>query len=623
MAEGGIVESILGEDEPAGAEAQERSSAGAAPFAAAVAAGDVGRDPAVSRATKSFLHEQTRLLAAQREELVEQRALRLAQLEGQHREGKLRRIGQGLRVGMQAFLAVVIALVVIGVIVMVADSFASREVRVEAFQAPPALASRGVTGQVVASGVLDTLRKLQDATRVVDKGLSTTGAWASEVKIEVPDTGVSLGEIIRMLHQRFGHDVHIDGELVQTGAGGLDLTVRGDAVPARTFSGGPDDLPRLSAEAAEYIYGRSQPTRYVAYLVSAGRDADVEAFVPPAMSRAASDSERSNLANSLANAYSTEGRYALAADEYRLALSFATPGQRKWRVVWGNLIGAVSIVSGEEAAWREAKAMLRESPPPAKGGAEYVNPAQMTWDLPLTLAVTLQDASSNGGYGTAANIEGPAIADLYGLLHDQPRAKRYLASSDPDDPTTKAEALLLPGYAAIERGDYAAAAPPLDAFYKAWSGDRNLQFNHTSTPCYTGLAVGMSGRVRDAEAIFERVRWTLCYAFWGDVLVHAGDPAGATKVWAEGQRAAPDLPAVPLHRGLYELGLGQFKAAETDIAFASRKAPHWADPLKAWGDLQARQGRWKNALAKYDEALKYAPAWPALLRARAEAARAV
>ena len=36
-------------------------------------------------------------------------------------------------------------------------------------------------------------------------------------------------------------------------------------------------------------------------------------------------------------------------------------------------------------------------------------------------------------------------------------------------------------------------------------------------------------------------------------------------------------------------------------------APHCADPSKAWGDVLAKQGKIKDALAKYDAALKYAP----------------
>ena len=54
---------------------------------------------------------------------------------------------------------------------------------------------------------------------------------------------------------------------------------------------------------------------------------------------------------------------------------------------------------------------------------------------------------------------------------------------------------------------------------------------------------------------------------------------------------------------------------------ANQRGPHWADPLKAWGDVLAREGRWKEALGRYDQALKYAPAWAELRQARDAAAR--
>ena len=72
---------------------------------------------------------------------------------------------------------------------------------------------------------------------------------------------------------------------------------------------------------------------------------------------------------------------------------------------------------------------------------------------------------------------------------------------------------------------------------------------------------------------------------------------------------------------MFALDHGDLKAAEADLSTAASKAPHYADPLKAWGDLLAKEGRWKAALAKYDEALKYAPAWAELHRARDAAAR--
>jgi hypothetical protein len=54
---------------------------------------------------------------------------------------------------------------------------------------------------------------------------------------------------------------------------------------------------------------------------------------------------------------------------------------------------------------------------------------------------------------------------------------------------------------------------------------------------------------------------------------------------------------------------------------ANRKGPHWADPLKAWGDVLAKRGHAKEALVKYDEALRYAPNWTSLTEARVSAAK--
>ncbi len=627
MAEGLLGGLLGGEEEAPEVEAGEgRVSAEA--FAASLAADQAKHDAAVARAAEAFLQEQTRLLQTQREEITEQRTLRLSHLRSHSREGKLRRFGQRIRNGMQVFTALIFSAIGVGLGVMIYDAFTSRSVVVDAFKAPSALAARGFTGDVVASGVLDGLQKLQDATRSTDKSLNTTSAWSSDVKIEVPETGVSIGEINRLLHERFGHDLHIDGDLVQTESGGLALTVRGDGVPAKTFDGAAGDLDKLTTEAAEYVYGRSQPTQYASYLTGADRNADALAFIPAAYARAGDDEERAKLAHKWANAYAGVNQAAKAAEKQRLAMSLVKPRSLEWWTNYSNLVGSVGEGAGEEAGWRESQAFLRAvqaAPKDQRPDTRLLeNAAQETWDLPLFLASNLADAQTHNGAGNTTAIEGPQVADTYALLHDPVQSTRYLTASDPDDAVTKAEALILQGYAALDRGDAAAAVPPLEVFYKAWLADPNLQFTYNDNVCFLGLAYGLVGRMTEAEPVFKKGgAWSRCYAFHGDALAHAGDVAGAERVWAEGLKVAPDLPQVYLHRGVFELNRGDLKAAEADLSTASAKAPHYADPLKAWGDLLAREGQWKAALAKYDEALKYAPAWVELHQARDAAARRV
>lgn len=617
MAEGSIVETFF--ESPEGGEGEDgKLLGGIDPIAAAIAIDAARFDPELSAKAGQYLDEQRHFTKIQSEHLLEQKEVQLSSL-------KLSRWSARLRLGLQFFLALVGTIIVCGVLTMLYDAFLSKNVVVSAFEAPPTLAARGVNGTVVATEVLDGLEKVQDATRGPSQGLKTRGAWTSDIKIEVPETGISIGEIDRLLHERFGHDVHIDGDLVQTATGGLSLTVRGDDVPAKAFAGGIDDLNKLTTQAAEYIYGRSQPWLYCIYLYNASRLQDIFDFVPGAFARAP-ESERANLANVWAMALDVSGKPGEAYAKYRLVIDLSAPRSDTWWKGWANSINELLVSRGEEAAWIESRKFLEEAdraPSSEKPGLRYLGtPALQTVDYPLNLKSLLADSAYNGGSGANSMSDGPAIADDYALMHDAGHADHYIAISDPDDPARRTEAYLLQAYAALRQNDPAAAIPAMEAYYKIWLTDPSQQSSSVDGPCFLGLAYGLSGRTADAETVFKRMGpWSRCLALHGDVLAHAGDTAGAMATWADGIRRAPDMPFAYLHRGLFEMAQGQMNAAQTDFATANAKAPHFADPLKAWGDLLSRTGHWKTALAKYDEALKYAPAWTELHAARDAAAK--
>jgi tetratricopeptide (TPR) repeat protein len=603
---GGLIEGALGGDDEG--EPAEAASEGLDPTAAGLAAAASASNPELAAAAESYFRKQERLVAIQTEHMHEQRALMLSHL-------RLRRAGDWFRVISQLVIGVAAVTFAAAIALMLYDAVTSRSVVVEAFDAPPALAPQGITGKVVAAGVLDALQKLATATRATEKALAAQSAWTSDIQIEVPETGISIGQLDRLLHQRFGHDLHVAGELVQT-PGGLSLTVRGDDIPARDFAGSSGDLAKITTRAAEYVYGISQPWKFASYLVNNSRNDDALAFLPGAFARAINDPERAKLANSWGNAFLGVSKYQSALAKYRLAIAL----DPTYWAPRNNVVGLQLLTGGEEAAWRAADAFFQAAataPPGHRPEKRLVVDAALdTWDLPLALDAQLADAAYNGGAGALVAIDGPSIADIYGLMHDPASAERYMAASDPDDPTTKAAALLLQTYAAMDRQDAAAAVPPMEAYWKAWHiNAANIQYTFVDHQCWLGLAYGLSGRMADAEAFFKEAgAWNRCYAFHGDILAHAGDIAGANRVWAEGQRLAPDIPLIYLHRGLSEMSRGDFAAA-------SKAAPHFADPLKAWGDLLAGQGNWTAALAKYNAALQYAPKWPALQQARDAAAR--
>ena len=303
-----LLESLIGSTIEEEAEAAE-AAAKLAPAAAALSLGRRRKGAKSDAAAADYLIEertvlkkQERMLDLQIEHLSEQGLFERSHLGNRHWRERL-------QLGLQLFIALAATIVGVIVLAMLYGALTSRQVIVDAFDAPPALAQRGMTGKVLASGLLDQLTRLQASSRSSVEKRHLSGAWVNDIKVEVPDTGVSIGEIDRFLHARFGHDVHIGGDLVQTADGGLALTVRGDRILPKTFSGGAADLDKLTTQAAEYIYGAAEPALYATYLANAGRNADVESFGQNAFA-STPKADRPFLLNAWANALVVTARWA-------------------------------------------------------------------------------------------------------------------------------------------------------------------------------------------------------------------------------------------------------------------------------------------------------------------------
>src|SRR6202140_3663060 len=270
MAEG-LLGGVLG-----GEEDEQATSTKAAPeaCAAAVAANLANHSPEVAAETVVFLRKQTELLEAQR---------RTVEAEHEYFEVEWgpRLLALRLRTGFQVFIALVATVIGVGVAIMIHDAVTSRRVVIDPFHAPPALAARGLDGTVVANGLLDDLSRLQDATRSSSAARNLSSAWANNIKLDVPETGVSIGEISRLLRERFGHDVHVEGDLVETSTGGLALTVRGNGVPPYSLSGSATELEKLTVEAAEYVYSKAQPGGGAPFSGGRGAFRQNICFLPP------------------------------------------------------------------------------------------------------------------------------------------------------------------------------------------------------------------------------------------------------------------------------------------------------------------------------------------------------
>ena len=349
MAEGMLGGVVGGEEDTSVPEGGSEVPVGAEAFAAAIAAIASRQDPEVARDTSAFLKKQSRLLEIQARHLEDEHALRLSQLRHQ-------RLGLRLRIAFQFLSVLIVSVIALGVAWMLRDAFSSRSVVVEPFGSPPAATARGLTANVVAGKVLDALTRMQAATGTGARRVITS-AWSSEIKLAVPDTGLSLGEISRLLKARFGHDLHVEGDLVQTEDSGLALTIRGDGLLPKTFAGGAGDFEKLATQAAEYVYAESQPANYVFYLTNVSRFDEAIGFARTKFP-GADAWLRGELLNSWANALDEVGG---SRDEvmglYRAALKFNPEAWAEY-----NNISGVQMSSGdEEGAWRTQQDLRRRN----------------------------------------------------------------------------------------------------------------------------------------------------------------------------------------------------------------------------------------------------------------------
>lgn len=618
-----ILGGILGDDEEKPEVEAPDALAGAAAFASAVAAKLAGNDPGVARKTEIFLEEQALLLRTQTEHLKGEYPARLHYLQGQAKEVDIRRFGLRLRVGFQMLLTLVAAVIGIGLIVMIHDAVTSRSVVIDPIDIAPNVADHAPSGKIVAAGLLDVLTRIQAATRSSAASRKLSNAWTGDIAIEVPETGVSFGQIERMLKTRFGHDQHIEGDLVQVQKGGLAFTVRGTGILPKTFSDDTGDLNKLVTQAAEYVYGQSQPGLWTAYLTNNDRINEAIRFAQSAYGQL-DPSERPYVLNYWAAAITGKG----AAGAMREAVPLWREAVRLKPDYWNgyaNIMFALNGLGDEEGELEAGQQMMKAAG--GRPGRAPENPYQnydvAVWDLQTARASNIADMEAHGGIGTAAAATGAVnlgVAQLEVQMHDGEAAALRLKTT-PVDATNVGDVAVAAFDRALlaeEGADFTTAATEWDTFAAAYA---NSSFSTSNPPyiCFAAVTYQKTGQAAKANAAltpYGKGTFVDCYRFRGDVLDLRGDWSGAQAWYAKAVKLGPSIPS-----GYYSWGIalarhGDLDGAAAKFKDANQKGPHWADPLKAWGDVLVTQHKIPEALAKYDEALKYAPNWKQLKQAR-------
>ena len=175
---------------------------------------------------------------------------------------------------MVIFFRAVVGLVALAILValvwMVVRARADRGLVIEALSVPPDLAQRGLTGEALAANLADKLGEIDQVAQSFRSPETMKVNWGDDIKIVIPSTGVSIGELDTFLRRQLGGQTIIGGSVFRTPEG-LRLTVRAGANGTVEQLGDDAKLEAMIKRAAEGVFEKTQAYRYSKYLEFTGR----------------------------------------------------------------------------------------------------------------------------------------------------------------------------------------------------------------------------------------------------------------------------------------------------------------------------------------------------------------
>jgi tetratricopeptide (TPR) repeat protein len=560
----------------------------------------------------AFLDDQRVLIAAQLHHLHEQ-------LKQIHLDVWEKRLGVLLRVAT-AFIGVAIAA---AMAFLVWNAASSNDLVIDAFAVPPELAARGLSGPVVAAKLSDKIATMQAETVTARPPKSYANGLPDGLKLEIPETGVSLSELDRFLREKLGHDQHIGGEMVQADTG-VALTVRIGSDGSATVTGAEADMDALLQKLAEQVYRITQPYRFGVWLRAHGR---VEEGVAVLRTSALSGPGKER-----AWAYVGWGNSAFQFQSASLAISL----QRRGHALDPNFASPMLNIAAAEHYLGRAQDSERDYgvtlalqlahgrdynlPQTLPNAEDSVRAMVLMYQGALREAAERmrQSLAENEGIGGTTVPPAAGLAELLADLHEPGAARAVLAENPVAVPnavniginlsttrhahlTVALEAQEWPEALAVDR-----ALPQLLAQYPGLADSRATYFDPL-----VALALAHMGQFAAAESRLKPMPADCypCFRARAQVAALQRQDGRADYWFARAAAIGPSLPYAESEWGRAFLDRGKPDEAIAKFTIANQKGPHFADPLEGWGEALMAKNQSHLALAKFAEAEKYAPNW--------------
>lgn len=565
-------------------------------------------DPALRGHVAAFLEDQRALIADQRHHMrIQLRQLRLGIAE--------KWLGVLLRVAT-AFTGLAVAA---GLAYLIWNAASSNNLVMDSFQVPPVLADKGLSGPVVAAKLSDKVAAMQNQITSQRAPKSYANGVADGLKLDIPETGVSLAELDRFLRAKLGHDLHIGGEMVQDEKG-IALTVRVGTGGSATVTGTEAEMDMLLQKLAEQVYRITQPYRYGVFLQAQGR-VDEGIAVLRELSGGGPATERawafngwgvavSQWQGGAAGAVLLQRGLALDPENYLLTANVAAHELNR-----GHVEDAVQ-------GYRKALALLLEH------GRDYTLPDRIDVTargyrsvILLQQGAVLEAAeqrrlSQLAGGGSFNNGSG-GRSEALALLHEPAAARAVQAQTPPPVNIGNAGTALALAQRAntlieLESQDWPAALAaardftPLAMRFPGLAEDRLTMIDPQAA-----LALAHLGRFAEAQARLKPMPGD-CYACLrarAQVAALQGQPERADWWFARAAAIGPSLPYAQAEWGRALLARGKPDDAIAHFTAANRIGPKFADPLEGWGEALMANNQSHLALAKFAAAEKLAPNW--------------
>jgi tetratricopeptide (TPR) repeat protein len=609
-------------------EEPEREAAAAADSAAVALALERSRTRRGGKrdeAADSFLAAQQALIAKQMHHLDDQ--LRSAGLDRWFK--RLRLVTQGV------ILAAVLAAV--GGLGAVAWSAAhDRDLVIDGFSVPPDLAQQGSTGAAIATELHDRLGRLQAETKARTYAIAVREK-APEARVQIPETGVSLGEVNRLLHEWLGHETHVSGEIARlTGGpdkGALVLNIRTGGQPGVRLLAPDGDLDALLDKAAREVYLGVDPIRYASWVEQHVGQAEALAVLEKTAD-SGTPADRGSALNRIAILrgieISLEERRDLLARS--VALDPYKGGLNNLAVTDGSLGHAELALKEMRAALAQRQAHLPENlTPETRRSLLTTSGANLASDIgdsagaidvmcvqfqvsPCDVDALIRTLSKGPSVDPTGRIG--AIPARLAALHDARDAERVIAliPAPRTDPvgaaSTRAGALVQDANVRVVREDWAGVLKDTEAYLALgaqWPGLREP----VGMLEWRAVAMAHLGDAAGARAAAEALARD-CYSC---VISHArveevlGNRAAADRLFADAARQGPSLPFAEAAWAKARLERGDAAGALKLARIAYGKSRRYADASEVWGEALLAGGDSAGADKKFAEAARLAPRW--------------